>query len=147
MPTPPDTPSLVRRLAAMLYDGLLLASVLFVAGIPLAFVPETVRHQLAARLLIRLYLLAVVFLFFAVPWTRGGRTLGMQAWRLRLVAVPGGPLGWGHAARRFAAALLSWACLGLGFVWILVDREGRAWHDRLSGTRMVLEPGKRGGEG
>jgi len=125
----------------MLYDGLLLASIVFIAGIPLLFLPEPVRHHPLGRLAEQLYLLTVTFLFFAVPWLRGGRTLGMQAWRMRVVAVPGGaPLRWSHAARRFAAALLSWACLGLGFVWVLFDREGRAWHDILSGTRVVLLP-------
>jgi len=134
-----EHPSLLRRLAAMLYDGLLLASIVFIGGIPLLFVSEAVRHHPLGRLAEQLYLLAVVFLFFAIPWLRGGRTLGMQAWRMRLVAVPGDtPLRWSHTVRRFAAALLSWACLGLGFLWVLIDREGRAWHDILSGTRVVL---------
>ena len=34
----------------------------------------------------------------------------------------------------FCAAALSWACLGLGFVWILFDRRKLAWHDRLSNS-------------
>jgi uncharacterized RDD family membrane protein YckC len=48
--------------------------------------------------------------------------------------------------RRLAAAALSWLALGLGWLWILVDPQRRAWHDRLSGTRVVLV-GKDAGRG
>ena len=85
----------------------------------------------------RLYLLAVAALFFSAFWRRG-ETLGMRAWRLRVVGPDGRPPGWGRALGRFAAAILSWAVLALGFLWVLVDPERLAWHDRLSGTRLVL---------
>ena len=128
---------LLRRLAAMTYDGLLVGAVLFVASIPLVYLPDT----LAARPLVQLYLLGVIFLFFAVPWVRGGQTLGMRAWRVKVVACADlGPIGWGGATRRFVASLLSWACLGLGFAWVLVDPDRLAWHDRLSGTRLIVVP-------
>jgi uncharacterized RDD family membrane protein YckC len=39
---------------------------------------------------------------------------------------------------RFFAAILSWSAGGLGFLWILVDRDRMAWHDRLSKTEVVL---------
>jgi uncharacterized RDD family membrane protein YckC len=47
---------------------------------------------------------------------------------------------WQQASWRFLAAALSLGCLGLGFLWIMHDRERRAWHDRLSGTRLLLLP-------
>ena len=75
-----------------------------------------------------------------MSWTRGGQTLGMRAWRCRLVAADGEPVGWGQTVARFAAALVSWAALGLGFWWALADPERRTWHDRWSGTRIVLVP-------
>jgi uncharacterized RDD family membrane protein YckC len=61
----------------------------------------------------------------------------MRAWKLRIVGADGRPPGWGRSLLRFAAGLVSWAALGLGFLWVLVDRERLAWHDRLSGTRLV----------
>lgn len=88
--------------------------------------------------LFRGYLLAVSALFFCTFWRRG-ETLGMRAWKLRMVTADGRQPGWGRALLRFAAAILSWAALGLGFLWVLVDREKFAWHDRLSGTRLVLK--------
>ena len=87
------------------------------------------------------YLLALSFLYFGWFWTHGGQTLGMRAWRLRLqvCAHAAGPVPWRRALARFLAAGLSWAALGLGFAWALWDRERLTWHDRLSGTMLVLE--------
>jgi uncharacterized RDD family membrane protein YckC len=131
----PSVPGLMRRLAACLYDGLVLAAVLMVAGA--AWVALSRAAAPPGDWLFRGYVVGVAALFFAAFWRRG-ETLGMRAWRLRIVAADGGPPGWGRALLRFAAALLSWAPLGLGFLWVLVDRDRLAWHDRLSGTRLVL---------
>lgn len=92
----------------------------------------------------RSYLLVVAALFFVGFWTRG-ETLGMRAWRLRILGPASEPPGPGRALLRFFAALLSWSALGLGFLWVLVDRDRLAWHDRLSGTRLVLRDSLDGG--
>ncbi len=139
-----NTPGLLRRVAAMLYDGLLILALLFVAmamvvipmGIILGwenFDTASLRHNP----LYIAYLLAVPLLFLTWFWTHGGQTLGMRAWRLRVVRADGGALTLRDGLVRYLAALLSWAALGLGFLWVLVDRERLAWHDRLSGTRLV----------
>jgi uncharacterized RDD family membrane protein YckC len=136
--SPPAAPGLLRRLAACLYDGLVLAAVLMVAGA--AWVAVSRAAAAPGDWLFRGYLLGVSAAFFGAFWTRG-ETLGMRAWKLRLVAADGQPPGWGRALLRFATALLSWAALGLGFLWVLVDRERLAWHDRLSGTRLEMRRG------
>lgn len=126
-------PGLLRRFAAMLYDGLVLVAVLMVAG-----AAWVALHRAAAApgdWLFRAWLLAVCAMFYAGFWTRG-ETLGLRAWKLRIAGPDGRPPGWGRALLRFAAAILSWLPLGLGFLWVLVDRDGQAWHDRLSGTRL-----------
>jgi uncharacterized RDD family membrane protein YckC len=128
------TPGLARRLAACFYDSLVLAAVLIFAGA--AWVGLSGAAASPGDWLFRFYLLAVAALFLGAFWRRG-ETLGMRAWKLRIVAVHGGPPSWGRALLRFAAALLSWAVLGLGFWWVLLDRERLAWHDRLSGTRLI----------
>ena len=73
-------------------------------------------------------------------WTRSGQTLGMQSWRLRVEREDGGLLHAKQALARLALAVLSFVCLGLGYWWILVDPQRRAWHDRLTGTRVVVVP-------
>jgi uncharacterized RDD family membrane protein YckC len=134
------SPGLFRRLAAMLYDSLLLLGVLMAATalamIPLGEGPEG-RIE-SGNLIFRLYLLLVTTGFFVWFWTHGGQTLGMRAWRLKLLRSDGLPLTTGDALLRCLTALLSWAAGGLGFLWILVDRDNLAWHDRLSKTRMVI---------
>jgi uncharacterized RDD family membrane protein YckC len=128
-------PGLGRRLAACLYDGLVLFAVLMVAGG--AWVALSGAAAPPGDWAFRAYLLAVSALFLGMLWRRG-ETLGMRAWKLRLEGADGRPPGWGRVLLRFAAAVVSWAALGLGFLWVLVDREKLAWHDRLSGTRLVL---------
>lgn len=140
--TPQPPPGLLRRLAAVLYDTLLLVALLMVATA--LFLPFTGGEAIDPRrdpLLewaYRAVLLLLTVGFFGVFWTRRGQTLGMASWRLRIEREDGGTLGWGDTVRRLAAAVLSWLALGLGWLWILVDPERRAWHDRLSRTRMVL---------
>ena len=138
----PAAPSLVRRLAAMLYDGLLLVALWFVVtalllGVSGGHLADPDRPLWLLNTL-RACLLLVTFLFFAGFWTQGGQTLGMRAWRLQLTGASGGPVSWKQALWRFAAALPSVGALGLGLFWLLLDREHRALHDRLSGTRLVL---------
>jgi uncharacterized RDD family membrane protein YckC len=131
-----ESASLFRRLAAFCYDLLLLGALLFCftwAVLALrggrAIAPGTVWFELA--------LVALAMLFFCGFWTHGGQTLGMQAWRIRLVCSDGRPLGWPRAAARFWAAALALLPLGLGLWWGLSDAERRGWHDRLTGTRVV----------
>jgi len=138
------TPGLLRRLAAILYDGMVLLGILILAValvvIPYEQLSGTPFPQDAPlhRLALRAYLLLVIGAFFSYFWVRGGQTLGMRAWRLRVLHDDGEPLGWGDAWRRFAFACLSLAPFGLGLLWCLLDRDGLAWHDRLSRTRPVL---------
>jgi uncharacterized RDD family membrane protein YckC len=130
--------ALLRRIAAIVYDSLLLLAVLFVAALPFVITIGDSRQSVPVHRLFQIYLLAVNFIFFAWFWIHGGQTLGMRAWCLQVVREDGGKFGWRDAALRFFSAMLSWLCLGLGFLWILIDKEKLAWHDRLSRTRVIL---------
>lgn len=127
---------LMRRFAALLYDSLLLAGVWFFA----TFIALIVRHGAAiapASLWYDAYLLAVGGLFFGGFWTHGGQTLGMRAWRIRVQRQDGAPLGWLLAWRRYLLAWVSLLLLGLGFFWLLVDKNRLTLHDRLSATAVI----------
>lgn len=143
----PDTdpaapPGLLRRLAAALYDSLLILALLMVATVPFLLVTggEAVDAQRNPLLewVYRAVLVLLVVGFYGIFWTRSGQTLGMASWRLRVLRDDGATLTWGDTLRRLAAALLSWLALGLGWLWLLVDPARRTWHDRLSRTRVVL---------
>lgn len=128
-----------RRLGAIAYDSLLVLALLFVATLPFVVSRRggpvdagTLAHQLT--------LLAVAYLFFVGFWTRYGRTLGMQSWRLRIETRDGQAPSLSQASLRFFAAILSWLPAGLGFWWQLWDRDNLTWHDRLSGTYLRFYP-------
>lgn len=134
----------LRRFGAMFYDALLVAALLMV--VTAMFLPltggEAITHETAGALeyVYQLVLLGVVVLFFGVFWTRRGQTLGMIAWRLKVVRADGALLTWRDVFLRLAGALVSWAPFALGYFWIWIDRDRLAWHDRWSGTRVIVLP-------
>lgn len=130
----PVSCGLARRLAAVVYDGIVVIAVLFIAAVPVVLLHG---GAVEGSLLFDLYLLGVAFAFYGGFWTHGGQTIGMRAWGVRVLRADGGPVRWPEAALRFTAAILSWLVLGAGFWWSLIDHEHRAWHDRISGTRLV----------
>ncbi len=154
---------LLRRLAALAYDLLLLGALLMVFTLAAVITHGgTIAPGTAAHPLYQLGLCVIIILFFLWFWTHGGQTLGARAWRLRVVSAAAGPVGWGRAALRFAAGAATllpaglgawwawrseaglwwcWALLaGLAYWWKLADPARLCLHDRLSGTRLVYEP-------
>ncbi len=126
-----------RYLAALFYDGILLFAVLFLATA--LILPFHDGEAIASgHFPFFLYLLTCCYLYFVWQWVHGGQTLGMRAWRIRVFDSTGAPLTWRRGTLRFLAAILSWLPLAAGFLWRLVDRDGRTLHDRLSGTRLVV---------
>jgi uncharacterized RDD family membrane protein YckC len=128
----------LRRLAAAGYDALLLGGLWFLLTLVLVVLRGGAAIAPGSPLYTA-FLLWVAWLYFAFQWTHGGRTLGMKAWRLRLVRRDGGPPGWRDATLRFAAALVSLLPAGAGFLWALVDPGRLAFHDRASGTELVVD--------
>jgi len=142
----PTSPSLARRLGSLLYDSVLLFGVLMLA-VSVLIIPYDLlaarpypHDEALYRILMQLYLLAVIAAYYIFFWTRGGQTLGMRTWRIRVVRDDGGPLAVSDALRRFAWASLSLLPAGLGLWWSLLDSQRLAWHDRRSHTRLVLVP-------
>lgn len=141
-----STPRLWRRFAAMLYDLLPLIGLWIIgAGLwMLAFHRGDDLQQLATAVrapldlaLRDIWLFAITAAYFVVSWTRVGATIGMRAWRLRLVRVDGTRVDARTAMLRFPLALASLVLLGAGFWYAWFDAERRTWHDRVCGTRMT----------
>jgi uncharacterized RDD family membrane protein YckC len=129
---------LFRRLMAMCYDVLLLLSLLLAATALALLVTRGMLDY--HHPLFRTYLFLVCFWFYAWFWTHGGQTLGMRAWRLRVQRLDGRPITLWQALLRFLAAIPSWAVFGLGFLWMLVDKDHMAVHDRISESVIVRLP-------
>lgn len=169
-PSPPTgpTPPLRRRLAALVYEGLLLFGVTMAAGFAYALIFGQ-RHGLEGRLGLQAVLVLVLGAYFIGFWRHGGQTLAMQTWRLRLVGRDGGAPPLGRALLRFllswiwvlpplalgqalgwsgsgttSAALLGWVLVYGGLSRLLPGRQFA--HDLLAGTRLVdtRETGARG---
>jgi uncharacterized RDD family membrane protein YckC len=132
-----------RRFAALLYDALLIVALLMAFTGLVLFI--THRALLAGTVgawvyLYRIGLIAVIGAYFILNWVHSGQTLGMRAWSLHTVDSRGKRLTLGPAALRFLCAVLAWMPAALGVLWLYVDRERLALHDRLSGTRIVHVP-------
>ena len=151
--------SRIRRLAAMIYEGLVVTAILLIASFPFAGA-STTRLEGLTRHLFQVYLFLVLGLYFVWCWRRGGQTLPMKAWKLRIVDRRGLPLATSRALLRYALAALAlgssavaaivlvqhprepgaWLALVPGvatILWSAVDREQQFLHDRLAGTRIV----------
>lgn len=131
MANPPGAP-LRYRLLAMLYDGLALLGI-WASTIVLLV---TLRGEVVAGLGVQALLGFETYAFFIFFWLRRGQTLGMVAWQLRF-ASGAARVSVGEAHLRLLGGALSLACLGLGHVWILFDKQRRGWPDLLSGSRVT----------
>jgi uncharacterized RDD family membrane protein YckC len=127
---------LFRRLAAIVYDTLLVAAIL-ISTITLMVV--LTNTPVAGRNVLGL-LFIESFAFFAYFWIFRGQTLGMLAWRLSIVTGSGYQMTFSQALLRYFGALIGFAALGLGYLWIIIDAEKRAWPDLISDTRVLFTP-------
>jgi uncharacterized RDD family membrane protein YckC len=85
-------------------------------------------------------LLLLLATYGAIMWKLKGTTVGGIVCDLKVVRIGGGPLDWGTAIVRALGCFLSLVVAGLGFIWIAVDHEHQAWHDKIAGTVVVRVP-------
>ncbi|HEX5792633.1 MAG TPA: RDD family protein [Rheinheimera sp.] len=140
---------LIRRLAAILYDWLILAA-LWMAAMMLALLLVTLLNSIGIislanytdhadfiaqhKIWFQLYSVMWFFWFYLYFWCRGGQTLGMRAWRLLLIQQNGQAISFKQSLLRAVTALL-----GLGNLWLWLRwGKGLALQDQLSGTQMIV---------
>ncbi len=148
MPTPKRPATLVGwRLLALTYDFFPVLALWFVtAGVFTLGHGDAVRGGwLGAAELLALWTVAGVYA--TASWRRGGQTIGMRPWRMRVVAAgSGGDASLYCLWLRYAIGSVSLLPAGAGFWWAWIDRDRLTWHDRISGTRMLRETGEKGSE-
>ena len=136
------------RLLSLFYDLWPVAALWMLVALPFVVLDAVLagdsRHNIApgslASQLQFLLCLGVTGAYATLSWRRGGQTLGMRPWRLKLESSDGAPLRRAQLWLRFAVGTLSLLLGGLGFWWAWVDRQRLTWHDRASGTRLVRMP-------
>jgi uncharacterized RDD family membrane protein YckC len=130
------TPGLARRLASLVYEALTAFAVAYFAGALFLVVTQArdatrgaLRHEL------QLFLALALGAYYLFCWLRGGQTLAMKAWRIRLVEVT--------PRKALVRLLLATALLPISVLWALFDRDGQFLHDRLAGTRLIYTGGQK----
>lgn len=101
---PLPTAPLKRRLAAFVYEGVLLFGIVMMAGL-IYSAATNLRDPQSGTLGLQVMLFVLIGLYFTWTWTHGGQTVAMQTWRIRLLRADGGPLRWSQALARY---LLAW---------------------------------------
>ncbi|WP_111640672.1 RDD family protein [Marinimicrobium alkaliphilum] len=149
-PAPLPQAGLLRRLAAMIYDGLLLIAVIMAYTGLVTWINHLLRGPLEDDmpvypglwgLVVFAGMIGCVVGFFCLFWRRSGQTLGMKSWRMVLVDDDTGKVpSLKRCLWRCTLAGLSFATLGLGYLWQWFDPERLALHDRLSRTRLLVVP-------
>jgi uncharacterized RDD family membrane protein YckC len=139
------TAPLSRRLAAMIYDGLILIALYIMAGFAVvAVIKATNNNQFPGELpaAVNLSLMFIIaFFYYSDSWRRrNGQTVGMKAWGLKLVNDNGGRLQLSQCMLRVGTGFFSLAIFGLGFLWALIDKKQRSWHDIASVSHQVFIP-------
>lgn len=125
------------RLLALIYDAVIAIAFLFmVSALSLWLKPDhhPVEPGSLAALMVFLAIWAVIGAYATVSWRRGGQTIGMKPWRLRVVTADGGRPCWHALMIRYV--LLS-ASAGTALLWCLLDSQRRGLHDLAAGTVLV----------
>jgi uncharacterized RDD family membrane protein YckC len=130
-----------RRFAALVYDAFLVAALLMIfTGGALFFTHGAAIVPATAGAWVYVYrggLVLVIAGYYVLNWLRSGQTLGMRAWRIRAATASGQALNWPSAVLRACFGLLAWAPAALGVLWLYLDPDHLALHDRLSKTRII----------
>ena len=127
--------SLIRRFAAMLYDGFLIVALWMISTTLIVAIVMDGAEASGPPYQIFLYVEVAAFCIYF--WHFKGQTLGMQVWKIRAVTERNELLTIDECIIRFLCATLSVISMGLGFLWIFFNQERLAWHDLASKTRIV----------
>lgn len=154
-----QTPGITRRMAAFVYEGVLLFGVLMISAYLYSSLTQQ-RHALQGLSGLQAYLFVVLAIYFVWFWSHGGQTVAMRAWHVRLVTHDGRPVSQSRALARYVASwlwflpalVMAWGAglgsaaqiLGLVAVGVLayaalarLHPSRQFWHDALCGTRLV----------
>ena len=146
-----ENASIGKRLLAIFYDVLILFFIIVVTYIILQQIIinlelitleqvqiskdeniNIIPTDSIATLILKNLWVVISFFYFGHYWTKNGQTFGMRVWNIKVITADGSLISWGHSLKRYVFALL-----GLGIVWIIVDKDNHAFQDKMSKSILV----------
>ena len=129
----------LKRILALVYDSLLIVAIVLVLSLLLVFVNEGYPESGSIVSFIQFFILVFAGpTFYTYFWiTNIGQTTGMQAWKIKLVTKDGTELTKQKTMLRCLISTISFACFGLGYFWILYDKDNLSWSDILTKTKVI----------
>lgn len=135
-----QAPSLVKLGACFIYETLIVIAIAFVCTLPFLMVVGGYATHGLKRYCLQLLLWVCIGCYFVWCWHQKGQTLAMQTWHLKVINQESNLLTVKQAILRYSLATLSLLFFGLGYLWILVDKDRLTLHDRLLKSRIIFVP-------
>jgi uncharacterized RDD family membrane protein YckC len=160
-PLPSNTllvPSLKRRMACWIYEGVLLFGVVFLAGYLFSTLSQT-RNAMDNRHALQAFVFLVFGVYFTWFW-RHGQTLAMKTWKIRITNLDGLPVSQKQAIFRYVLCWIWFVpplafsnlmdlhglnSMGLLILWVTIwaisskfNSSKQFWQDNLAKTQLVL---------
>jgi len=129
----------LKRILALVYDSLLIAAIVLVLSLLLVFINGGYPESGSFLSFIQFFILVVTGpIFYSYFWiVNKGQTTGMQAWKIKLVTMDETELNIKKTMLRCLISTISFAFIGLGYLWILYDKDDLSWSDILTKTKVI----------
>lgn len=143
-----------RRLLAMVYDSFLLLAILLITSGIYTIITVILTNDFSTHPNIDTndvihdlqpvelgwfffpFLIFVYVSFFCYFWIKTGQTLGMAAWKIKLISSDENQITLYKCLLRIFFAIISFTCFGLGYICLLFGAK-KTWHDKITGTEVI----------
>jgi uncharacterized RDD family membrane protein YckC len=131
-----------RIIGSAFYDLMIVGAILMIAGAMALPINQLITGDASdgSYVLFQLYLVAVTFAYYLYFWKRWGQTVGMKAWRIKIISLTDQNLTWFQLFKRAIAAIPAYLLALVGVLWQYWDKDQLNWSDRASQTKLVYLP-------
>jgi len=130
------SPSLFKYITVIIYDLFLLFGLLLFITVIISFLNNG-NPPSADNIIYKLFLLTSIIFFYHYSWRKSGQTLGMKAWKVKLVTLNNKPITLGQSILRMTLGLANIVTIGLGYFWKYTNKSKLTLMDVLSKTKLI----------
>ena len=129
----------LRRILALIYDSLVVVGIILFLTLLLVILNGGYADPSSLISLVQIFItICSGPIFYSYFWlANNGQTIGMQAWKMRLISSDNSKLKIKQVLFRCLVSTLSFVCLGLGYFWILFNKNNISWSDIVTKTKIV----------